>query len=141
MIGVTAGPTTSRTSRTLLAASNGSRFDQLIVTGPIGVRATCAHHPMPIHGGAQAGQFIMLKTVPRGVALADTGGCEYAAAAAGEGARRAGPVMRLQSGPSRLASLSGATFRAPDVRRRSVEPVPSPAATRCGAAKAKEYGW
>jgi GTP cyclohydrolase I len=29
---------------------NAEGFDQLIVTGPIGLRSTCAHHLMPIYG-------------------------------------------------------------------------------------------
>jgi GTP cyclohydrolase I len=34
---------------------NVERFDQLIVTGPIEVRSTCAHHLMPIVGSAYIG--------------------------------------------------------------------------------------
>jgi GTP cyclohydrolase I len=85
---------------------NCQRFDELLVTGPIAVRSTCAHHLMPIYGQAfigvlpsaegkiiglskydrivnyfcsrlqiqeelvrQIGQFIMQKTMPRGVAV------------------------------------------------------------------------
>jgi GTP cyclohydrolase I len=85
---------------------NIEKFDQLIVTGPIEVRSTCAHHLMPIYGDAyigilpsvtgkiiglskydrvvehfsgrpqiqeelvkQIGQFIMNRTIPRGVAV------------------------------------------------------------------------
>lgn len=31
---------------------NANQYDQLIVTGPIAVRSTCAHHLMPIYGHA-----------------------------------------------------------------------------------------
>ncbi|HEX5325164.1 MAG TPA: GTP cyclohydrolase I [Acetobacteraceae bacterium] len=85
---------------------NVEAFDQLIVTGPIEIRSTCAHHLMPIYGDAyigilpatdgriiglskydrvvhhfasrlqiqeelvkQIGQFIMERTMPRGVAV------------------------------------------------------------------------
>lgn len=34
---------------------NAEAFDQLIVTGPIEVRSTCAHHLMPIYGHAFVG--------------------------------------------------------------------------------------
>lgn len=34
---------------------NVEKFDQLIVTGPIEVRSTCAHHLMPIYGDAYIG--------------------------------------------------------------------------------------
>lgn len=34
---------------------NVERYDQLIVTGPIDVRSTCAHHMMPIYGHAVIG--------------------------------------------------------------------------------------
>lgn len=34
---------------------NAEGFDQLIVTGPIELRSTCAHHLMPIHGHAFVG--------------------------------------------------------------------------------------
>lgn len=34
---------------------NVSAFDQLIVTGPIEIRSTCAHHLMPIYGEAYIG--------------------------------------------------------------------------------------
>ena len=34
---------------------NVERYDQLIVTGPIEVRSTCAHHLMPIYGHAYIG--------------------------------------------------------------------------------------
>jgi len=34
---------------------NAARYDQLIVTGPIDVRSTCAHHLMPIYGVAFIG--------------------------------------------------------------------------------------
>ena len=34
---------------------NVERYDQLIVTGPIQVRSTCAHHMMPIYGEAYVG--------------------------------------------------------------------------------------
>jgi GTP cyclohydrolase IA len=34
---------------------NVERYDQLIVTGPIEVRSTCAHHLMPIYGEAYIG--------------------------------------------------------------------------------------
>lgn len=34
---------------------NAQAFDQLIVTGPIEVRSTCAHHMMPIYGQAYIG--------------------------------------------------------------------------------------
>ncbi|MGH7153687.1 MAG: GTP cyclohydrolase I [Acetobacteraceae bacterium] len=34
---------------------NVSAFDQLIVTGPIEIRSTCAHHLMPIYGDAYIG--------------------------------------------------------------------------------------
>jgi GTP cyclohydrolase I len=34
---------------------NVQDFDQLLVTGPIEVRSTCAHHLMPIHGEAYIG--------------------------------------------------------------------------------------
>jgi GTP cyclohydrolase I len=34
---------------------NAEGFDQLIVTGPIDVRSTCAHHLMPIYGEAYIG--------------------------------------------------------------------------------------
>lgn len=34
---------------------NVEAFDQLIVTGPIEVRSTCAHHMMPIYGHAYVG--------------------------------------------------------------------------------------
>lgn len=34
---------------------NALEFDQLLVTGPIEVRSTCAHHLMPIHGQAYIG--------------------------------------------------------------------------------------
>lgn len=34
---------------------NAQRFDQLIVTGPIALRSTCAHHLMPIYGHAFVG--------------------------------------------------------------------------------------
>ena len=39
----------------LTAFDNAEGFDQLIVTGPIVVRSTCAHHLMPIHGEAFIG--------------------------------------------------------------------------------------
>ena len=29
---------------------NAEKFDQLIVMGPIDIRSTCSHHPMPIYG-------------------------------------------------------------------------------------------
>jgi GTP cyclohydrolase IA len=85
---------------------NCQNFNELLVTGPIEVRSTCAHHLMPIYGQAfvgvlpsadgkiiglskydrivnyfcsrlqiqeelvrQIGQFIMDKTMPRGVAV------------------------------------------------------------------------
>ncbi len=34
---------------------NAQAFDQLLVTGPIEVRSTCAHHMMPIYGQAYIG--------------------------------------------------------------------------------------
>ena len=34
---------------------NVGQFDQLIVTGPIDIRSTCAHHLMPIYGEAFIG--------------------------------------------------------------------------------------
>ena len=34
---------------------NSNNYDQMIVTGPIGLRSTCAHHLMPIHGHAIIG--------------------------------------------------------------------------------------
>ena len=34
---------------------NAGQFDQLIVTGPIDVRSTCAHHMMPFYGRAYIG--------------------------------------------------------------------------------------
>lgn len=34
---------------------NAQAFDQLLVTGPIEVRSTCAHHMMPIYGHAYIG--------------------------------------------------------------------------------------
>ena len=34
---------------------NATRYDQLIVTGPIDLRSTCAHHMMPIYGHAYIG--------------------------------------------------------------------------------------
>jgi GTP cyclohydrolase I len=34
---------------------NVERYDQMIVTGPIEVRSTCAHHLMPIYGHATIG--------------------------------------------------------------------------------------
>src|SRR5690606_31665881 len=34
---------------------NALSYDQLIVTGPIDVRSTCAHHLMPIYGSAYIG--------------------------------------------------------------------------------------
>lgn len=34
---------------------NAQAFDQLLVTGPIEVRSTCAHHLMPIYGQAYIG--------------------------------------------------------------------------------------
>tara|TARA_R110001592_G_scaffold109826_2_gene305776 strand:+ start:86 stop:754 length:669 start_codon:yes stop_codon:yes gene_type:complete len=34
---------------------NANRYEQLIVTGPIAVRSTCAHHMMPIYGHAFIG--------------------------------------------------------------------------------------
>lgn len=34
---------------------NAQAFDQLIVTGPIAVRSTCAHHLLPIYGEAYIG--------------------------------------------------------------------------------------
>ena len=34
---------------------NVERYDQLIVTGPIDLRSTCAHHLMPIYGHAMIG--------------------------------------------------------------------------------------
>src|SRR6478752_5970395 len=34
---------------------NAQAFDQLIVTGPIELRSTCAHHMMPIYGHAFVG--------------------------------------------------------------------------------------
>jgi len=34
---------------------NVEKFDQLIVTGPIEIRSTCAHHLMPIYGDAYIG--------------------------------------------------------------------------------------
>ena len=34
---------------------NVEGFDQLIVTGPIDIRSTCAHHLMPIYGEAYIG--------------------------------------------------------------------------------------
>lgn len=34
---------------------NAARYDQLIVTGPIELRSTCAHHMMPIYGNAYIG--------------------------------------------------------------------------------------
>lgn len=34
---------------------NATGFDQLIVTGPIDLRSTCAHHLMPIYGSAYVG--------------------------------------------------------------------------------------
>lgn len=34
---------------------NAEHFDQLLVTGPIEVRSTCAHHLMPIYGEAYIG--------------------------------------------------------------------------------------
>ena len=39
----------------LTAFENASAFDHLIVTPPIDVRSTCAHHLMPIHGHAFVG--------------------------------------------------------------------------------------
>jgi GTP cyclohydrolase I len=34
---------------------NANRYEQMIVTGPIEVRSTCAHHMMPIYGSAWIG--------------------------------------------------------------------------------------
>jgi GTP cyclohydrolase IA len=34
---------------------NAQGFDQLIVTGPVDLRSTCAHHLMPIYGNAYIG--------------------------------------------------------------------------------------
>ena len=34
---------------------NAQAYDQLIVTGPLEVRSTCAHHLMPIYGHAYVG--------------------------------------------------------------------------------------
>ncbi len=34
---------------------NAQKFDQLLITGPIEVRSTCAHHLMPIYGQAYVG--------------------------------------------------------------------------------------
>lgn len=34
---------------------NAARYDQLIVTGPIELRSTCAHHMMPIYGSVYIG--------------------------------------------------------------------------------------
>ena len=39
----------------LTAFENAAGFDQLIVTGPIDVRSTCAHHLMPFYGHAFVG--------------------------------------------------------------------------------------
>ena len=39
----------------ITAFDNAGRFDGLIVTGPIEVRSTCAHHLMPIYGNAYIG--------------------------------------------------------------------------------------
>ena len=39
----------------ITAFDNVAGFDQLLVTGPIAVRSTCAHHLMPIHGEAFIG--------------------------------------------------------------------------------------
>jgi GTP cyclohydrolase IA len=39
----------------ITAFENVTRFDQLIITGPIDVRSTCAHHLLPIHGEAFVG--------------------------------------------------------------------------------------
>lgn len=40
---------------TITEFENVERYDQLIVTGPIEVRSTCAHHLMPIYGQAFIG--------------------------------------------------------------------------------------
>ena len=37
---------------------NVERYDQLIVTGPLEVRSTCAHHMLPIYGEAYIGVLI-----------------------------------------------------------------------------------
>jgi GTP cyclohydrolase I len=39
----------------ITAFDNAEGFDQLIVTGPIAVRSTCAHHLLPIYGEAFIG--------------------------------------------------------------------------------------
>jgi GTP cyclohydrolase IA len=39
----------------ITAFENTEQFDSLIVTGPIEVRSTCAHHFMPIYGTAYIG--------------------------------------------------------------------------------------
>jgi GTP cyclohydrolase IA len=39
----------------ITAFENVNAFDQLLVTGPIEVRSTCAHHLMPIYGEAYIG--------------------------------------------------------------------------------------
>ena len=44
-----------RTPPSLTAFDNAEGFDQLLVTGPIEVRSTCAHHMMPIYGEAFIG--------------------------------------------------------------------------------------
>ena len=36
---------------------NARSYDQLIVTGPIDLRSTCAHHLMPIYGHAYIGMW------------------------------------------------------------------------------------
>ena len=40
---------------TITAFDNAGQFENLIVTGPIDVRSTCAHHFMPIYGHAYIG--------------------------------------------------------------------------------------
>ena len=40
---------------TITTFENVKKFEQLIVTGPIAVRSTCAHHLMPIYGHACIG--------------------------------------------------------------------------------------
>jgi GTP cyclohydrolase I len=47
---------------TITEFDNTTRYDQLIVTGPIDVRSTCAHHLMPIYGVA----FIGILPSPEG---------------------------------------------------------------------------
>jgi len=67
---------------TITEFDNAQAYDQLIVTGPLELRSTCAHHLMPIYGEAYIGilpsadgkiiglsQYIMDVTAPRGLAV------------------------------------------------------------------------